>query len=117
MSWLRLPPDSIGTNDAHDALGRRAEPQLGGSEQPVDDVGRPAYAVVDQRGFAIGPDDEQRRRLALRQAGRKLDVDLGAVIEDLAWLPWRIALDAIAEAQVLDVDADFGYGACCTLGF
>ena len=106
----RLPPHGIGADDAHDPLRRRAEPQLGGGEQAVDDVGGAAHPVVDERRLAVGADDEQRRRLALRQAGRELDVDLGAVIEHAARLPGRIALDAIAELQLVDVDAGVGHG-------
>ena len=65
-SWLRLPPDGIGAHDAHDALRRRAESQLGGGEQPIDDVGGAAHAVVDQRRLAVA--DRSRTAAAPRSA-------------------------------------------------
>ena len=102
---LRLPPHGIGAHDADDALRRRAEPQLGGGEQAVDDVGGAPHPVVDERRLAVGADHEQGRRLALGQSRRELDVDLGAVVEHLARLPRRVALDAVTELQLLDVDA------------
>ena len=84
--------------------GLRAQPQLGGGEQPVDDVGGAAHAVVDQRRLGVGADHEQRRRLALGEPGRELDVDLGPVVEHLPRLPGRVALDAVAELDLLDVE-------------
>ena len=53
------------------------KPQLGGGEQPVDDVVVLPHAIIDELAVAFGPDDEQRRRLALRDPARHLDIDLG----------------------------------------
>ena len=58
-----------------------AEAELSRCKQPIDDVGVALDAIVDERRLAIATDDEQGRRLALLQARRKLDVDLGAVVE------------------------------------
>jgi hypothetical protein len=46
----------------------------------------------------------------LRQAGGKLDVDLGPVIEDLPRLPGRVAFEAIAKAQLFEIDGAVGNG-------
>ena len=46
--------------------------------------------------------------LALGETGGELDVDLGAVVEHAQRPPRRIALDAIAELELLDVDANIG---------
>ncbi len=76
------------------------EPQLGRSEQAIDDVGGTAHAVVDQRRLAVRADDEQWRRLALRQSRGKLDVDLDAVVEDAD--ASRNAYVDLVEAGIID---------------
>src|SRR5215475_2676529 len=53
-----------------------AQAQLGGGEQPVDDVVVPPDAVVHELCLAAGPEDEERRHLALVDPLRELDVDL-----------------------------------------
>src|SRR5262245_50051159 len=103
-SWLRLPPHSVPAHDAHDALRRWPKPQLGSGKQAVDDVGGAVHAVVDEGRLAVGADDEEWRCFALRKARRKLDVDLRTIVEDLGRLPGCVALDAIAEPQLLDID-------------
>ena len=111
---LGLPPEGIGAHDAHDALRRRAKPQFGGGKQTIDDIGRAADSVIDERRLAIRVDDEQRR-LALSLSRAKLDVDLGTVIEDLPRLLRRVALDAIAKAQGVDVHSGVNQGRRCRL--
>jgi hypothetical protein len=49
-------------------------------------------------------DHEKGWSFALSKPGRELDVDLGAVFEHANRPPRRIALDAIAELELLDVD-------------
>src|SRR3546814_3543035 len=61
------------------------------SDLPIHDVVRRAEAVVHQLPVALRADDKQRRQLALRDARRKLDIDLLAVIERAQRLPRRIA--------------------------
>ena len=83
-----------------------AEPQLGGGKQAVDDHVVLADAVVDELGVAARTDDEERRHLALADAARELDVDLGAVIEGAQRPPGRrVAFDLVAEVERRDVDA------------
>ena len=94
-------PHRIRADDAHDLLRRRAEAQLGRREQAIDDVGRALDPVIDECGLAAAVDDEQWRRLALLQPARELDVDLGAVVEDACRLPRCVALEPVAEANVL----------------
>ena len=57
-------------------------------------------------GDALRADDEQRRQLALADAGRELDIDLLAVIEGAQRLPRRIAAtDGVAETDLLQRQA------------
>ena len=87
------------------------------ARQAVDDVGGAAHAVVDEGRLGVGANDEQRRRFALGQARtRELDVDLGAVVEHAQRPPRCIALDAVAELELLDVDAGVNNGACGDVG-
>ena len=57
------------------------ETKFAGGEQSVDDVVVLACPIVDELGAALGAEDEERRHLALTNAARKLDEDLGAVVE------------------------------------
>ena len=71
----------IGTADANQLLRIRAEPQFGGCEEAIHDVIMVAHTVIDEFAAAVRADDEQRRRLALVDAARKLDVHVSAVVE------------------------------------
>ena len=76
------------------------KPQFGGAEQPVDDVVVLPHPIIDELAVAFGSDDEQRRRFALRNPARHLDIDLGSVIKGGERPPRRIvAGNDIAEAQ------------------
>src|SRR3546814_3379319 len=78
-----------------------AQPQLGRTEQTVDDEIRRPHPVVDQLHIAFGPDHEQRRQLALAAVRRELDVNLVAVVERPQRPPCRrIATDNVAEPQL-----------------
>jgi hypothetical protein len=82
------PRPSIGADDADAAFAVLvAEPQFGCTKQAVDDVVVAADAVVDQLGAAGRTDDEERRHLALADAGRELDIDLLPIVEGAQWPP------------------------------
>jgi hypothetical protein len=63
------------------------EPELGGVEEAVDDVGVVLDAVVDELGVARRGDHEQRGGLAVEHRGGKADVGLVPVVEDLRGNP------------------------------
>ena len=82
------------------------KPQLGGAEQPVDDVVVLPHTIIDELAVAFRSDHEQRRRFALRNAPRHFDIDLGSVVKGGERPPRRIvAGDGVAEAQFGDIDA------------
>src|SRR5262245_36870815 len=92
-----LPPDGVGADDTHNALRSRPKSKLGGGKQPVDDVSRPPHAIVDERRFAVRPDNKEGRRLALAEAVGELDIDLGTVVKHTNGLPRGVAFKAIAK--------------------
>src|SRR5690606_29592208 len=75
----RVPPPArfLGhARDADDILTLESQSQLGGIENPVDDIEAALEAIVDELRLALAVDEEQRRSLADREAGRKLDIGL-----------------------------------------
>src|SRR5215468_4634900 len=88
-----------------------AEAKFGGREQPVDDVVVLAGAIVDELGASLGAEDEERRHLALANAARELDEDLGAVVEGAQRSPSRrIAFDRVPEIEPAEVEAGIDWG-------
>ena len=86
--------------------------QLGDGEQPINDHAVAVDAVIDELGTrALRIDDEQRRHLALRDAGRKLDVDVATVVEGAERSPRRVALDRVVEVELVEIDPG-GDGHC-----
>src|SRR5665213_3747192 len=74
-----------GAGDPHDGLGLLAEAQFRDVDQAVDHVVAAQEPVVDQLRLIFWADQEQRRRLAGAEVGRKLDVGLQPVIECLLY--------------------------------
>src|SRR5438105_11253879 len=66
--------DAVRALDPHDLALARAEAQLCGAEQPVHHVVRGAETVVHDLAVALPADDEQGRKLPLRNVRRELDV-------------------------------------------
>ena len=106
---------AIGALDANHSGLVSAQPQLGGTEQPIHHVVRRAEAVVHELAVALRPDHEQRRQLALRDASGELDVDPLAVVEGTQRFPRRaVASDGVAELDLLQRQA--GVHRRCRLG-
>ena len=82
----------------------------------TDPMARNVIAASGRHGIAIGTDNEERRRFALGQTRRKLNVDLGPVVEDPSGLPRCVALQPIAKLQLIQIDAglsnDWPRGLC-----
>src|SRR6267154_646618 len=96
----RCRSSTIRSADPHGLLRVGAEAQFRRGEQAIDNVGRALDAVIDELGLAGRPNDKERRRLALGDAGWELDVDLVPVIKGLHWPPRRrISADPVTEAQ------------------
>src|SRR5712692_1386360 len=86
-----------------------AQAKLGDSEHAIHDVIGAADTIVHQVWTTVAARHEQRRRLALRQAGGHLDIDLAPVIEGTQRPPGRIvALDAVTEVELVEAHATIG---------
>src|SRR5665213_2221894 len=83
--WFMGSASLAGAGDPHDGLGLLAEAQLRHVDQAVDHVVAAQEPVVDQLRLIFWADQEQRRRLAGAEVGRKLDVGLQPVIECLLY--------------------------------
>ncbi len=84
-----------------------AETEFGSRKQPVNDVVILADAIIDQLAVAFGTDDEQRRRFALGDAARHLDVNFRAIVKGRKRPPGRIiAFDLVTEAQLCNVSSN-----------
>ena len=82
-----------------------AEAKFGGGEQPIDDIVVLACTIVDELGTTLGTEDEERRHLALANAARKLDEDLGAIVEGAQRPPSRrVAFDRVPEIEPGEVE-------------
>src|SRR5712664_2072553 len=96
----RSPP--IVSDNSDLLLLLSAEAQLGRGEQTIDDQYIPVGAIVDELGFTVLTDDEQRRHFSLGNAGRELDIDLAAIIVGIDRTPrWAIALDDVTVAALI----------------
>jgi hypothetical protein len=100
-SWSRrVMPAPAGWRRSAPSAGpcvRQAAARRG--EQPVDDHVATSDAVVDQFGFALGTDHEQRRQFALRDAFGELDEHAHPVVERAQRAPVRaVAVDRVAES-------------------
>ena len=101
----RSPRSPVGAHDANFLLLVTAEAQFRRREEPVNDVIVLARSIIDEFGAAFRANDEERRHLALGDAARKLDINLGAVVKNLGRTPGCIiALDGVAEPQARDID-------------
>src|SRR3546814_19213749 len=69
-SWASRRP--FAALNPHDLRMLAAQPQLGRTEQTVDDEIRRPHPVVDQLHIAFGPDHEQRRQPAPADVRREL---------------------------------------------
>src|SRR3546814_6940729 len=58
-----------------------SQPELGGAKQPIDDYVPALHPIINQLGFAVAAQHEQRRHLARADRLRKLDIGLPTVIE------------------------------------
>src|SRR5690349_7867536 len=76
---------SVGSDDPDFLLVFAAKSKLGGREQPVDDQQVAIGTVIDDLRLAVRPNHEQRRQLALDDAGGEFDIDLAAVVKDIDW--------------------------------
>src|SRR3546814_5078808 len=76
--------------DADDLLFPETEPKLGRIEDPVDHVETAVLAIVDQLGLPLRSDDEQWRRLAVRDRRGKFDVGPPAIVEGAQRPPCRL---------------------------
>ncbi len=99
-------PASLITGIRSDLPGQiTAHAEFGRCKQTVDDVVVLPHAIVDELAIALGADDEQRRRLSLRDTTGHLDIDLGSVVERGDRAPGRVvALDRIAKPQSRDIN-------------
>src|SRR6516164_3033454 len=95
----RAPP--VVSHDSDLLLLLSAEAQFRRSEQTVGNQDISIDAIVDEFGFAVLADDEQRRHFALPDPGREFDIDLSAVVIRIDWPPRRVvALDDVAVAAL-----------------
>src|SRR3546814_7246955 len=84
-------PLRLHRGDPHDLLFLATEAQFGSVEQPVDDIIASGPAIIDELGFAVLPDHEQRRGPAPSVGRRKLGEGLPAVVEAAQRPPRRLA--------------------------
>src|SRR5262245_55763145 len=83
-----------------------AEPELRGAEESIDDVVGRAISIVHELPSTLGTHDEPRRKLALRNSRRKLDVDALAIVEGAKRPPgWLVATDGVAKQQSFQCDS------------
>src|SRR6185437_67017 len=96
----QLPPVFSDNSDLLLLLSSQA--QFGGGKQLVNDQEVLVGAVIDELGFSVRADDEQRRHFALFDAARKLDIDLTTIVISIDRPPGRpIALNDIAIAALV----------------
>src|SRR6516162_1594680 len=95
----RWPP--VISDDPYLLLFLAAEPQFGRGEQTIGNQDIPVDAIIDELGFTVLTDDEQRRHFALGDPGRELDIDFAAVVIRIDRTPGRIiALNHVAVAAL-----------------
>src|ERR1700722_9556913 len=105
-----LAPDSpqppVGAADADGLLMFASHAEFSRGEQSVHNVIVLPHAIIDELTIPLRPDDEQWRRLSLRNPAGHLDVDFGPVVERGDRTPGRVvAFNGVAEPQSSDIDA------------
>src|SRR5580658_8828974 len=79
------PQPPVGAADADGLLMFTSHAELSRGEQSVHNVIVLPHAIIDELTIPLGPDDEQWRRLSLRNPARHLDIDLGPIVERGDW--------------------------------
>src|ERR1700722_1599407 len=115
-----LAPDSpqppVGAADADGLLMFTSHAELSRGEQSVDDVVVLPHAIIDELTIPLRPDDEQWRRLSLRNPAGHLDIDLGPVVESGDRTPGRVvAFNRVAKPQSRDINTLNNWGGCLSI--
>src|SRR3546814_7901604 len=88
-SVTAVSPLRLHRGDPHDLLFLATEAQFGSVEQPVDNIIASGHAIIDELGFAVLPDHEQRRGLPPSDDRGKPDEGLPSVVEGATRPPRR----------------------------
>src|SRR3546814_5007012 len=80
-SVTAVSPLRLHRGDPHDLLFLATEAQFGSVEKPVDDIIASGHAIIDELGFAVLPDHEQRRGPADSGCPRKHEEGMAAGVE------------------------------------